>query len=266
MRYTNYYPASGLLHVSIPKIMGTRLDALLFGDDGQILEDIWNMVENEIVAIEKMLNCFDCESEVSKVNAEAQLNFVNLSEGLWKIMLDCKRYFELTDRCFDITLSDFGRIEFVDSSRSIRFDKYGLALDFGGYGKGYALKILRSIFAEAGITRALVNFGNSSALAVGSHPFGEAWKITLAEPNNCAETVFSLRDSSLSVSGNTPARSQHIVNPATSEFCSGDMMVAVEAEDPLDAEILTTAWIVSGQEQPPEWMKNFNLKNTFRLR
>lgn len=268
MRYTNYYPSSGLYHVSLPLLMGTRLDVLLFGDDRQRLEDVWSHAESELRRLEKMLNRFDSESEVGKVNRDAQFSSVELSDELWEIMLDCRRYYELTEGFFDVTLSDFGKIEFMEETHRVLFDKYGLSLDFGGYAKGYALRCVRKRLNDAGITRALVNFGNSAVLGLGTHPFGDNWAIGVEDPyrDHTVVTTINLCDMALSLSGNTPLNAQHIMNTKTSEWVAGDRMVAVVSDDPVDAEVLTTAWLASGETGTPRWMKNFNLKNTYKIR
>ena len=239
------------------------MDALLFGDDRGLLELAWEGMEKELRLLEKMLNRFDRESEVTEVNNHAQLTAVRLSDGLWEILLDCRRYHEMTDGYFDITRKDFEQIVFIEEAQSILFDQYGMLLDFGGYAKGYALKCLRKRLEEAGIKRALVNFGNSSVLALGTHPHGDSWSIGMDAP---ADSFIPLRDASLSVSGNMPSREAHIVNPKTSELITGPQMVAIVADDPVDAEVLTTAWIASGQLDPPDWMLKFNLKKKYRIK
>jgi len=267
MRYTNFYPSSGLYHVSLPLLMGTRLDVLMFGDDKQQLEGVWDVTEAELKRLEKMLNRFDDDSEVAKVNSDAQFSSVQLSDELWAIVQDCYRYYEMTDGCFDVTLSDFGKVTMMEESHSISFDKYGLLLDFGGYAKGYALKCVRRYLDKAGVKRALVNFGNSSVLAMGTHPYGDSWPIGIEDPfTGAAMMTINLCDTSMSVSGNTPSHKQHIVSKDTSGLVAGDVMVAVACDDPVDAEVLTTAWIASGKDEMPDWVEKFNLKNTYKIR
>jgi thiamine biosynthesis lipoprotein len=267
MRYANYYPSSGLYHVSLPLLMGTRLDVLLFGEDRRQLESLWSDTEAVLYRQEKMLNRFDAESEVAKVNDDAQYASVRLSEELWEILIDCRRYRELTDDFFDITLSDFSKLTIVEESHHMLFGQYGMMLDFGGYAKGYALRCMRNRFLEAGIERALVNFGNSSVLAIGTHPYGECWSVGIEDPvGGTLITTLNLKDTSMSVSGNTPARPHHIVNTKKSVVSEGEMMVVIVSDDPVDAEVLTTAWIASGEEQAPGWMNHFDLKNTYRIR
>jgi thiamine biosynthesis lipoprotein len=98
---------------------------------------------------------------------------------------------------------------------------------------------------------------------MGAHPFGDSWPFSL---DGTTETSVFLRDASLSISGNTPSRSSHIMNTQTGEFVAGDRMVAVVAEDPVDAEAMTTAWIACGSDSAPDWMSKFNLQYTYRIK
>jgi len=201
MSYSNFYPSSGMFHASLPLLMGTRIDVLLFSDNSSLLKDVWEGMEKEMRRLEKKLNRFDPASEVAKVNNNAGLAAVQLSDELWEIMLDCRRYFEWTDGYFDVTCTSFEKIDFMEDSHSILFENYGMTLDFGGYAKGYVLRCMRKRLIEAGISRALINFGNSSVLAMGGHPYGDSWPVSIDDPSdgNALPTVY-LCDESLSVS------------------------------------------------------------------
>ena len=267
MSYSNYYPESGLFHASLPLLMGTRMDVLLFGQDCRPLEVAWEHMEKEMRILEKMLNRFDPSGETALLNQTATFSAVPVSEMLWSVLVECRRYYEATDGFFDITKSDFKQIVFIDETRSVLLNQQGMTLDFGGYGKGYVLRCMRNRLEQAGIRQALINFGSSSVLALGTHPYGDNWPVGIDDPSN-GISLLNLRlcDTSLSVSGNTPAHPSHILNPKTSEWITGDRMVAIVADDPVDAEALTTAWIASGMENEPDWMMQFNLKNTYRIK
>jgi thiamine biosynthesis lipoprotein ApbE len=68
-----------------------------------------------------------------------------------------------------------------------------------------------------------------------------------------------LRDCSLSVSGNKPSRPAHIVDPQTGDCMGGRKMVAVAANDPVDAEALTTALMVAPPESVQQILNRFNV-------
>ena len=76
-----------------------------------------------------------------------------------------------------------------------------------------------------------------------------------------------LSDSSLSISGNMPSHPRHIVNPHTGTFVEDKKMVSVVAKDPVVAEILTTAFMICGDERVPVIASQFDIyeKHVYKL-
>ena len=249
MSYSNYYKSSGLFHGSISSVMGTQLDVLMIGEDSVKLTLIWERIQQEITRLDKMLNRFDQESEVYFLNQTANIYPVSVSEELWTILQDCKRYFELTRGSFDITLQGFEHVLFEEVEHSVFFLSESLQVDLGGYGKGYALSKIEILLKENDVDNALVNFGNSSILAVGRHPFGEYWPVGLDNPYTKEHLDdIKLCNQSLSISGNMPSHLRHIVDPKTGLFIEGKKMVSVVAKDPIVAEVLTTVFMIVEEE------------------
>ena len=111
------------------------------------------------------------------------------------------------------------------------------AVALGGFGKGYALDRVRKLLADAGVANALVNFGDSSVAAVGSHPFGDCWQVTAKAGGG----TFRLKETSLSLSGLRPDGRAHIVDPKSRRTVSDSVVVAVEGRSAFVCEILSTA-------------------------
>lgn len=248
MSYSNYYAASGLFHGSLLSVMGTRLDLLMVGSDPHFLEAVWEKTETEVRRLDKMLNRFDANSEVARINREAGHYPMTVSDELWNILQNCKHFSELTDGYFDITLQGFDQVLLTEQDKSVFFFSESLKIDLGGYGKGYALARIRDVLEQEQITKALVNFGNSSVLAVGTHPYGGYWPVGLDNPfTNERLADLKLSDSSLSISGNMPSHPRHIVNPHTGTFVEDKKLVSVVAKDPVVAEVLTTAFMIADE-------------------
>jgi thiamine biosynthesis lipoprotein len=129
----------------------------------------------------------------------------------------------------------------------------------GGIAKGYALEELRQLLASCSIVRALVNFGNSSVLAVGTHPYGEYWPIAVEHvtQSGVAACNFKLVDNALSVSGLTPQREGHIKNPWTNEYIANEEQIAVEGASSLTAEALSTALYAAPACERPHILGNY---------
>ena len=114
------------------------------------------------------------------------------------------------------------------------------------------------ILRDGGVDCAFVDFGSSSILGIGRHPYGESWRVGLVNPyTRMSIKEISLYDMAMSTSGNTPVYSGHIRNPFTDKVYEGRKLVNVVAEDPLDAEVLSTVLMIAGDKEKEALSKEF---------
>ena len=237
--------------------MGTRFDLLLIGPGPAAAGRLWTGIAAELERLDGMLNRFEPASEVSRINAGASRAPVAVSPEMAEILRLCAAYYDSTERLFDVTLRDFSRVAFP-APRSVSFGGASLTLDFGGFAKGYALRKIGATLREAGARSAFADFGNSSILGIGRHPYGACWKVSL--PNPCTQQTldeFGLENRALSTSGNTARHNGHIVNPQTGVYDTELKLAAVAADDPLDAEVLSTVRMIAGSRQWERIARNF---------
>lgn len=246
-----------MFHGFIPHIMGTRFDLLLIHPDPQLSNKLWGILSSELERLEKTLNRFDPESKVTQLNEQLSQQPAPVSEELWDILQLCRYYYEKTLGLFDITLKDFSQINF-HNDRHISSGWSGLSFDFGGFAKGYALKKLQELILAENIEHAFVDFGNSSMMGIGHHPYGDCWKVGFLNPyNKSLLNEFELRNSTLSTSGNTQQYTHHIINPLTGIYDTQRKATTIVSNDPLDAEILSTAWMIADERQKQQMTANF---------
>lgn len=259
----SYYEKSHLFHASLKNIMGTRFDIVIVGKDKIQSESVWYTIESELKRLNNLLNRFDKLSETSRINSKAASVSVIVTDEMWHILNSCKYYHQHTLGLFDITLKDFDSVKFSEYDKSITFAHPGIQIDFGGYGKGYALNKIKSILVESKIDCSYVDFGNSSILGLGHHPYGDDWKVTIENPYNKDQIIdeLSLRDTALSISGNTPTYSGHIVAPKSGQSISEPRMVSVISDNPLEAEVLSTALMIANEQEKKQIKENFNILN-----
>lgn len=255
----NYFDEQAMFRGSLMNIMGTRFDMVLIGKKKEESILLWSNISDELKRLHRMLDRFDPESEVSKINQYALRNFVPLSNELWDVLQDCKRYHQRTLGLFDITLHDFDKIQFCCDKQSLMFQLDNQSLDLGGYAKGYALKILVNMMREHHVEDCFVDFGKSAIFALGSHPYGNCWKVSVENPFLYAVGLYDyhLRNKALSTSGNTPSYSGHIVNPFNGKHNNKRIMICVECDDPLDAEVLSTTLMVANGSQKRDILNIF---------
>mgnify|MGYP000280047804 CR=1 FL=1 len=214
------YASFGAMHT----VLETVLVGLPEPEAGRLSEEI----ERLVLALDARLNRHDAGSLFARINASQGREAVALDEETFVLLQLCEVFRMSTDGYFDIAaLSPGGTVpayRLDPAARSVTLAGADIVLDAGGFGKGYALDRVRKLLADAGVANALVNFGDSSVAAVGSHPFGDCWQVTAKAGGG----TFRLKEASLSLSGLRPAVSDSVV-------------VAVEGRSAFVCEILSTA-------------------------
>ena len=140
----------------------------------------------------------------------------------------------------------------------VRLPEPGMAIDFGGWGKEYAVDAVAALARSLGIARALVDFGHD-LFAVGAAPGKPGWHIGLEDPANPAGPCrgsLAAADIGVASSGDYlrgftvgGKRYGHIVDPRTGRpVCNGCRQVTVVAPTCLQAGALSTAIFILGPD------------------
>lgn len=265
---SNYFESSETFHGALHNVMGTRFDMVMIGKSQEESENIFIQLNSELYRLHRMLNRFDATTELAQLNANAHEKFISLSSELWEILCDCRRYHEMTNGLFDVTKNDFTNVLFRESDTSVSFASADISIDLGGYVKGYALLQVQKILEENGVGQCFVDFGSSSILGIGHHPYGDSWKVSMDNPYRTNETVFevNLFNQAMSVSGNKPDYSGHIIHPVTKNPINERKAVCVVCKNPLDAEVLTTTIMVASPEEKEAILAHFEIDNIYEYK
>jgi len=216
-------------------------------------------IQQEVKRVEAFANRFDPDSELSLINRMAFEHPVTVSEELFALLTECMAYTPLTLGYFDITINSSNgfkdgirNIITDEAQHTIRFLHPDVQLDLSGYIKGYVLRAIRNMLKQEGIINALINMGNSSILAMGNHPHGEGWKISILRPASTGETNetndFLLYNECLTTSGNRPGNQWPVLNPLTREATQRSAPVSVRTTDPALGEVLSTALYLADEK------------------
>jgi FAD:protein FMN transferase len=130
-----------------------------------------------------------------------------------------------------------------------------VAIDFGGFGKGYALDRACDAMRAAGVVSAMLSAGESSIAVIGVHPLGGAWPIAVPHPYRPDDWLaeLALEDASLSVSATigggaaAPGRAGMVRPGDGATISEAVTTIAIETTGAM-AEAMSTALLVA----PPE--------------
>ncbi|WP_029902546.1 FAD:protein FMN transferase [Prevotella sp. 10(H)] len=255
----DFYESSNLFHGSMMHAMGTRLDVIIVGPDKNASLICWEKIEKEVLRLSKLFNKFDEKSELYAVNRKSAESPFRVSDELWRVLADCKQYHSMTSGYFDISMKDYSQVVLDGKKQTVYFNDKEIELDLGAYAKGYALEKIREILISKNVECALINFGNSSVLAIGSHPHGEYWPIGIEDPYNPQNTlgIIELKDNTMSTSGNMPSHTKHIVDPHTGISNESRKIVSVKTANAIDAEVLSTTLMIIPDELVSSVLSNF---------
>ncbi len=141
----------------------------------------------------------------------------------------------------------------------------GMALDFGGFGKEYAVDIVAQIALDHGIKSALVDFGHDLR-AVGRPPGRPAWHIGLEDPRSPGRVAGSLAVMGQGVASSgdylrgftiVGKRYGHIIDPRTGwPVANGCTQATVVAPSCLQAGVLSTTAFVLGVPKGIEFIQS----------
>ena len=127
-----------------------------------------------------------------------------------------------------------------------------LALDFGGFGKGFALDRACAALRDAGVVCACLSAGESSIAVIGEHPLGGGWPFAIPDPS-CTDAVLvevELVDEALSISTTVGAGTQAPERAAMIRPTDGGIVTAARCTVAIDrsggiAEAMSTALLVA---------------------
>ena len=266
-------------------VMGTIAKLDLYGSSREILSRATEEAQEEIRRLEAMCNIYDPRSELSRLNASAFRTPFRCSEELWEILQYARKYHELSDGAFDVTVTPLmklwgfhrkrsalpGREEmeaakklvglekviFNDRDKTVRFSVEGIGIDLGGIAKGYALDMARKKVLSAGVDTGVLDLGGNLFCLPKPIPGKgrDVYRIGIRNPldRNTLLTVVPIRDAAIATSGNYERyvvidgkHYTHIMDAKTGYPVSDMLSVSVIAPKGVDSDALSTSIFLKG--------------------
>jgi FAD:protein FMN transferase len=154
----------------------------------------------------------------------------------------------------------YQKVELLPPDR-VEFHSPCLQIDLGAIGKGYALDRAADVLRAHGISRALLDAGGSTIVAMGA-PLGQAgWLVHLRDPSNKVDPQVILSDSSVSTSEQTPPSllsresAGHIIDPDNGVPVKTPFAVSAVADTGSASDALSTTLLLVGPEKGKELVK-----------
>ena len=243
--------------------------------------------------IEDELSIYRPDSQLSRLNAAAGVEWVAVGPHLQKNIELSRRYGERTGGAFDVTAGPLVRLwgfsggqtpafppstEVIEAARSkvglnrLRvaegkafLDGKGMAVDLGGIAKGYAVDLCWEELRKRGARDFLVNLGGNMRASGKPEP-GRNWTIGVRNPFKDGALLGKLDLSDgmgVSTSGNYERfvvidgkRYAHIIDPRSGRPVEGMASVTVIAPTAVEADGIDTGLFVLGAERGQDALRS----------
>ena len=160
-----------------------------------------------------------------------------------------------------VRLIGWDGVELVEDR--VRLRTAGMELDFGGFGKEYAVDRAALKLHDAGIASGLVNLAGDVAV-LGPQPGGEPWRVGIRHPRKPGAVIAALPvySGGIATSGDYErfieldgVRHCHILDPRTGQSARGFQSVTVHAPSCLVAGSASTIAMLKGREAGLAWLR-----------
>ena len=283
-------------HEATTFAMDTVMTFTVIHEDG---DEIIIDAEQEIRRLENLLSVTVESSDISKLNAAAGKEALDMQIDTQVLLAKGKELGEKTGGAFDIAISPIVKawgfteeehhvptqaeldalLPVTDPSDVILdagkayLQKEGMAVDLGGIAKGYTSDKVSELLKEKGVESAIVSLGGN-VVGIGRKPDGEKWEVALANPLDANDYcgLISIEDKAVVTSGGyqrffeeNGRKYHHIIDPVTGYPAeSGLLSVTIISESGTEADVLSTALFVMGLEDALEyWQKNGGFEAIF---
>jgi thiamine biosynthesis lipoprotein len=258
-------------------MMGTRVSVELWHDDDEVAATCSARVFSEMDRIDALMSTYRDDSEVSRINHNASIEAVRVSDELLYLLRRSIHFSEVSAGAFDITYASIGyaydyrkqqrpsdqvvaqKLPAIDYRHielregKVRFNNSAVRIDLGGIAKGYAVDRAIDILQQCGIGMAMVSAGGDSRI-IGDRD-GRPWVIGIRHPRDPQGIALRLpiSDSAISTSGDyerfyveNGERVHHIINPSTGRSAGGSWSATVTGPDAMTTDALSTTIFILG--------------------
>ncbi|HXS51959.1 MAG TPA: FAD:protein FMN transferase [Usitatibacter sp.] len=246
----------------------------------------------EVRRIEAKYSRYRADSVVSRINAAAGGPAVAIDEETAKLLDYAEACYRQSRGRFDPTsgvlrrawrfeagapiptaneldplLAKIGWHRVERKAGTIRLPIAGMEIDFGGFGKEYAVDRAALALREAGARNAVVNLAGDLAV-LGPQADGSPWRIGVRHPRRADAAIATIPVSSgaLATSGDYErfvevegVRHCHVLDPRTGRSARGFQSVTVHAHSCLVAGSACTIAMLTGRDEGLAWLESLSL-------
>ncbi len=253
-------------------LLGTNIEIKLPVQNASLFSQCFS----EIKRIEQLYSRFLVNSQLSKLNQNLNV-WLDVSPEFAFLLSKAQEFNKKTNGNFDITLKstldDLGydrKYSFkqkqpsaenifaspLSSAEAIKIDSKNCRvllakeIDFGGFGKGFALDQVLHLLVKNGVDHFYLDAGGDIFAKKGKQ--GDAWEILLEHPDDSSFAIGKISIDNCAIAGSASNRRKwadglhHLINAKTGLPAKGVKAIFVTAKTGIEADAYATALFTAG--------------------
>lgn len=273
-------------------LMGTVISVTLYDStDETILDKVFNKVKE----LESIFSINEAGTEVDKINDNAGIEPVKVSDDTIAVVNEGLHYSELSHGKFDITigplvklwdipnateiptqeeietvipLTNYKDVTVDKTNKTVYLTKPGMMLDLGGIAKGYSADVISQMLTAEGIKSAIIDLGGN-IFAHGEKVTGDSWKIGIQNPFSTRGEIvgaITVKNKSIVTSGVYEryievdgVKYHHILNPETGYPYENNIAgITIISDKSSTGDALSTSVFALGVEEGTKFVESLN--------
>lgn len=269
-------------------LMGTVVKVTIYNQDKQeALDAAFNRIEKlaGLITVDEEAG----NSEIEKINEQAGVESVKVSDDLYYLLKAAYDYSESTEGSFDMTIGpitelwhigfddarkpeqseiddalalvDYSKVQFDDEAQTVYLPEKGIRLDLGAIAKGFITDEVVDVLKEYEVNTAIVDLGgNVYVLGDSTRGEGIGWNVGIQDPFETRGTILgslALSNKSIVTSGIYErfleldgVSYHHLMNPETGYPFDNELAgVSVITEKSIDGDGLSTSLFSKGLKE-----------------
>ena len=255
-------------------------------------------VEDRVRELENKMSTKIATSEVSKINDNAGIDKVKVSDDTYTVIKEALKYGKISKGKFDITVGnlvdlwgigtenekvpskeeiqkalatvDYNKVEIDDNNKTVFLKDKGMKIDLGAIAKGYVADDIVKILEKDGVKSAIINLGGN--VYVYGNKGGKNFKIGIRNPlspdPNDYLGIYQSQNESVVTSGvyerffeKDGKRYHHILSTSDGYPIDNNLIsTSIITKSSMDADALSTTTFALGLEEGLKLIEN--TKNT----
>jgi len=257
--------------------MATIFEVIFVEEDETYAAQAATSAFNELDRLEQELSFFLDSSDISRINNLAQHELITVGLDTFECLKQCMRLYQWTKGAFDITMHPLFELwnkydspkkypredeislamvrigipwlQLIEDTHQVCLMNKSIQIDLGGFGKGYAIEVLKLHLEDWEIKGGLIHSGHSTVSVFGKGPDYMKWPLSISDSDNPDIILKKIDLVHGAISGSGLKKGQHIIDPRSGRPVSNKQAAWVFAPEAGEADALSTAFMVMSADE-----------------